>query len=271
MKKLSILLIAAILLCGCNFGTPADSENISGTSPAPETTTAASSETTRAEAASVTEETKPAEETDSSVEDDQESLEEFILEAAQHENKYGSNSEYTVIPLIYEDLDSDGKNELIAVYGRTYELSDEKNHTSGDLWFANEKKAVKLNYKTLYDIFLDEAENNINDFIEIKNIDGHSIAFVKEKSVGYAGDDYHYTYLYDISGGSIKELDISGKFGRFTDLGKKAGLENFSAIKFDRDITQFYTGGTTWKNYWFYFENGEFKEYTGEKITKADL
>lgn len=255
MKKFIILLSAALILCGCaKENMPADTETSSAvTETTSENTTVPVLETASAEITEITETIN--------TNDDKDSLQEFILEAAKYENKDDLQS-YTVVPLMYDDLDGDGKNELIAVFGREYTDSDNKKRVSGELWFASENTAAKFaSVKYFYGIDIE----NLSDIFEIKNIDGHSVIFIKKVS-DYR--EYYYSYLYEIRGGNIRELDMSGKFGEITDLGGG----NFSAVKYDRDRTSDNSDTyLTQKNYWFYFENGEFKEYIGEKITKADL
>lgn len=111
-----------------------------------------------------------------------------------------------------------------------------------------------------------DIDMNSPDRLEIKDIDGHLIAFVKQQYPGYEGSDCQYSYLYELGNANARQLEVSGRFGSFTDLG--GGV--FSAVKFDRDKSPD-DFSLTWKNYWFYFEDGEFREYTGEKITKADF
>ncbi|MDE5860322.1 MAG: hypothetical protein K2H23_08095, partial [Oscillospiraceae bacterium] len=157
-------------------------------------------------------------------------------------------------------------NELIATYGRYIDLSaidggtffDGDRH--GDIWFASGNSAVRLTdrYINLIDtqkigeVLYTEKVNDCTLLVYINMVDTTS----KVEEVR----------LFEISGSSLRELEISGKFTGLS--GGENGVFTVIAEAYD-----YYSmgDGYTEKPYWFYFENGEFKEYTGENITKADF
>lgn len=107
-----------------------------------------------------------------------------------------------------------------------------------DWWYTNGKNTQKLKHSG-YDLSIIEAE-------------GQKIA-----ALGSA--------MYIFKDSNVEELDISGHFFRI----EKTGDNLFEAIApaDDGDLM----GEHTEKIYWLYFENGQFKEYVGKKITKSDF
>lgn len=142
---------------------------------------------------------------------------------------------------IFDDLDGDGSLELIA-------FCDKKSY-NGDWWYTNGKKtSVIMEYGATYDAsVIDTGVQKTLMLIEDHNI-------VKR------------AYLYSFKDGEVKELEASGQFGGI----EKIGDNIFEVVAYAHDES-FGSSERTEKKYWLYFEDGQFKEYVGEKITKADF
>ncbi len=196
--------------------------------------------------------------------DGQSKLEKVIFETVNADENYNGSKYDNVYPLLFGDLDGDGENELIALYGRSWE-SDGTIYLSGnngDIWFASGDTAVQLfdrEYLSGIDV------NRIDEVIGTENIGGRTILRIDKINQSYE-DESDGVYFFEISESSPRELDISGKFIEVTDIGN--GVFTAKAEAYDK----YGAGeGYTHKLYWLYFENGEFKEYVGEKITEADF
>lgn len=129
-KKLCAVLTVLMLLCGCEKGADTfQGENF------PDESSYAGSEVNESSAAGETS-------SDQKAADNRVVLEALIMEASDKPDNYAVRNS------MYGDLDNDGKDELLAVYG-----SDESNIANitqstfisyGELWFADDDGAVLL-------------------------------------------------------------------------------------------------------------------------------
>lgn len=132
---------------------------------------------------------------------------------------------------VFDDLDGDGSLELIALCGYNW-------------WYTNGKKTSKL-----VDCWGD-----------------YTISIIDAGQQKIAALTVSRSRLYIFKDGEVSELDISRRFGSI----EKTGDNIFEVIAYAYDESFGYTDRTE-KIYWLYFEDGQFKEYVGEKITKADF
>lgn len=147
----------------------------------------------------------------------------------------GEDSTFDITDELFKDFDGDGRYELIA-------------ECRGRYWYTDGKKTEIL----------------LNPFFNMKL----GLIFADEQNViKISTSNERYTYLYIIKNGEITELEASGKFGSIT----ADGNGGFTAVSHDYDSCINENRDHTWKPYWLYFEDGDFKEYVGEKISKADF
>ncbi|MDE5859867.1 MAG: hypothetical protein K2H23_05720, partial [Oscillospiraceae bacterium] len=147
----------------------------------------------------------------------------------------GEDRTFDITDELFGDFDGDGRYELIA-------------ECKGYYWYTDGKKT---------EIIRDEFFNMQLGGIEVG---GQTV-------IKMTTENEWYTYLYTMKNGELTELEASGKFGEITDSGNSV----FTAVSHNCDNCINKNREHTWKPYWLYFENGEFKEYVGEKITKADF
>ncbi|MCH5350224.1 MAG: hypothetical protein J1E40_12925 [Oscillospiraceae bacterium] len=231
-KRTLAILIFSLLLCGCNFGE--GNNEVTGTTAAETYADTTASETSATEAAEVTSATTVTEavpEIDEAVLEEQRPALEELLLAYISE---GENGDPEIRSEVLVPLDEDGKAGLVA-------------ECRGSFWFT--------------------------DGTSVKKLRDHSFGLEPDREwiggrviVKLSTENKRYSYLYDVSGGDVHELSASGKIGEITGIGNGV----YTAVCHDYDKGPD-TVEHTWKDYWFYFENGELKEYTGEKITKADF
>lgn len=242
---IAVLLLSA-LLCGCS--AEHSGQNVSETSALTENTslqTAISDETPSetsvwTETASQTdisaENSETAAETTSETEPksaEQLALEEKILEAA------GLDAEL-IYPSFIGDFDGDGSDELFAVCRTDDTFGD----IFGSLWYASSDKAMQIY----------PAYEEWGGF-RTAEVGGDTLILTERL---YATDNV--TYCFRVENGSPIGIDTFNA-GSLTQTN---GAE-FTGIKSTYD---FCTDGTghTWKPYWFYYENGEFREHLGHSI-----
>lgn len=260
-KKLKYIfgaILSLMILGGCKEEMPSLGEVSSeGTTSSADTSAAVTTAVpAKAEKETETEKNSP--------NNDQASLEKVILKAGNYYKD--KNKGNAVRPLLYGDLDGDGVNELIATYGRYIDYSAIDDGTFfdgdkyGDIWFASGNSAVRLtdryinliDTQKIGDVLYTEKVNGCTILVYINMI--HTTSKVEE------------VRLFEISESSLRELEISGKFTGLSEV------ENGVYTVISEAYDYYGTGdGYTEKPYWFYFENGEFKEYVGKNITKADF
>lgn len=245
-KHLTTVLLLSALLCGCSAEN--SEQNASETSPLTENTslqTAISDETTDetsvlAEAATGTDisakNPEAAAETTSEAEPrsaEQLALEEKILEAA------GLDAEL-IYPSFIGDFDGDGADELFAVCRTDDTFGD----IFGSLWYASSDKAMQI-YPAL------------EEWGEFRTAEVGGDTLILTERLYATGN---VTYCFRVENGSPIGIDTFNA-GSLTQTN---GAE-FTGIKSTYD---FCTDGTghTWKPYWFYYENGEFREHLGHSI-----
>lgn len=245
-KHLTVVLLLSALLCGCS--AEHSGQNVSETSALTENTslqTAISDETpdetlARTETASETdisaEAPETAAETTSETEPrsaEQLALEEKILEAA------GLDAEL-IYPSFIGDFDGDGSDELFAVCRTDDTFGD----IFGSLWYASSDKAMQIY----------PAYEEWGGF-RTAEVGGDTLILVERLFATGS-----VTYCYRIENGSPVGLDTFN----VCSLTQTDGAD-FIGLKQTYD---FCTDGTghTWKPYWFYYENGEFREHLGHSI-----
>lgn len=240
-KLLTAILLLSALLCGCSAEN--SGQNVSETSPLTENTslqavtsdeapaettvqTVISDETTDETTAETTPETEPKS-------TEQLALEEKILEAA------GLDAEL-IYPSFIGDFDGDGSDELFAVCRTDDTFSD----IFGSLWYASADKAMQIY----------PANEEWGEF-RTAEVGGDTLILTERL---YATGNV--TYCFRVENGSPIGIDTFNA-GSLTQTN---GAE-FTGIKSTYD---FCTDGTghTWKPYWFYYENGEFREHLGHSI-----
>lgn len=238
---IAVLLLSA-LLCGCSAKN--SGQNVSETSALTENTslqTAISDETPSetsvwTETASQTdisaENSETAAETTSETEP--KSAEQLALEALIDE-RAGGKEAAEICFSIFDDFDGDGTDELFAVYGKD---------RFGTLWYANANEA--------WNIY--PANEEWGEF-RTAEVGGDTLILTERL---YATGNV--TYCFRVENGSPIGIDTFNA-GSLTQTN---GAE-FTGIKSTYD---FCTDGTghTWKPYWFYYENGEFREHLGHSI-----
>ena len=238
---IAVLLLSA-LLCGCS--AEHSGQNVSETSPSTENTslqTAISDETpsetsvwteTASETDISAENSEAAAETTSETEP--KSAEQLALEALIDE-RAGGKEAAEICFSIFDDFDGDGTDELFAVYGKD---------RFGTLWYANANEA--------WNIY--PANEEWGEF-RTAEVGGDTLILTERL---YATDNV--TYCFRVENGSPIGIDTFNA-GSLTQTN---GAE-FTGIKSTYD---FCTDGTghTWKPYWFYYENGEFREHLGHSI-----
>ncbi len=237
-KHLTTVLLLSALLCGCSAEN--SGQSVSETSALSESTslqTVTSDETTDETSAR----TETASETDISAENsetepksaEQLALEEKILEAA------GLDAEL-IYPSFIGDFDGDGSDELFAVCRTDDTFGD----IFGSLWYASSDKAMQIY----------PAYEEWGGF-RTAEVGGDTLILTERL---YATGNV--TYCFRVENGSPIGIDTFNA-GSLTQTN---GAE-FTGIKSTYD---FCTDGTghTWKPYWFYYENGEFREHLGNSI-----
>lgn len=238
---IAVLLISA-LLCGCSAEN--SEQNVSETSALTENTSlqAVTSDETPTETSVWTEtalqtdiSAKISETTaETTPETEQKSAEQLALEALIDE-RAGGKEAAEICFSIFDDFDGDGTDELFAVYGKD---------GFGTLWYANTNGA--------WDIY--PAQTEWGEF-RTAEVSGDTLILTERL---YATGNV--TYCFRVENGSPIGIDTFNA-GSLTQTN---GAE-FTGIKSTYD---FCTDGTghTWKPYWFYYENGEFREHLGHSI-----
>lgn len=152
--------------------------------------------------------------------------------------KQAAGDDEAIETALFGDFDGNGSEELAACCG-------------SDWWYTNGKKTYILKkYSSNYTAsMLDTGEQKV-----VMLIDGHTGKFVR------------HAYLFAFKDGEITELDASGQFGGI----EKIGDNIFEVVAYAHDES-FGSNERTEKTYHLYFEDGQFKDFVGEKITKADF
>lgn len=238
---IAVLLLLA-LLCGCSAEN--SWQNVSETSALTENTslqTVTSDETPTetsvwTETALQTDISAKISETtaETTSETEPRSTEQLSLEALIDE-RAGGKEAAEICFSIFDDFDGDGTDELFAVYGKD---------RFGTLWYANANEA--------WNIY--PANEEWGEF-RTAEVGGDTLILTERL---YATDNV--TYCFRVENGSPIGIDTFNA-GSLTQTN---GAE-FTGIKSTYD---FCTDGTghTWKPYWFYYENGEFREHLGHSI-----
>lgn len=158
-----------------------------------------------------------------------------LMRLVQTAASEGEERTFDITDELFGDFDGDGRYELIA-------------GCAGYYWYTDGKKT---------EILKDEFWGMNLDKIDVG---GQTV-------ITMSVENGKHTYLYIMKNGEFAELEASGKFGAVTK--GKNGV--FTAVSHDYDNCVGIDRKHTWKPYWLYFEDGEFKEYVGERITKADF
>ena len=235
-KRTLAAIIFSLLLCGCNFGQ--GNNEVTGTTAAetsPETAVSETSDTS--ETAEATEVTSDTAVTEAVIEIDDAALEkqrkslEDLIRITASE---GREKIFDIQEGVLVPLDQEGTAGLVA-------------ECMGKYWFTDGASVKELR----------KCDTGMK--LDREQLGGHVIAKIT------TGNE-RYSYRYEVSDGDIYELSGSGILGEISDMGN--GVYAAVCHGYDKgpDIIEH-----TFKNYWFYFEDGDLKEYTGEKITKADF
>ena len=223
--------VLSLLLLGGCEKNPDSSDSTSSQTDT-ETTVTSAAETSSVSVTTAAETTK-AEEKTTAVNPDVEKT--VLMRLVQNAASEGEDRTFDITDELFGDFDGDGRYELIA-------------KCKGYYWYTDGKKT---------EILQDEFFN-----MSLGRIEAGEQTVIKMST-----QNERYTYLYVMKNGELTELEASGKFGEITSDGNGV----FTAVSHGYDNCINENREHTWKPYWLYFENGEFKEYVGEKITKADF
>ncbi|MBD5140973.1 MAG: hypothetical protein HDT25_06125 [Ruminococcus sp.] len=237
-KKLKYIfgaILSLLVLGGCKEEMPSLGEASTAETTSETVTETSSAVTTAVPAKAETETSTAASEKSENNRAEEKSA---LMRLVQNAASEGEDRTFDIFNNLFRDFDGDGRYELIAECGGYYWYTDgEKTETLMDSLFFDMKLGLML-------------------------ADGQNI-------ITLSTSDNQYTYLYTVKNGELTELEASGKFGSITGSGKGDGV--FTAVSHDYDNCINENREHTWKPYWLYFEDGEFKEYVGKKISKADF
>ncbi len=191
-------------------------------------------------------------ETDEPIE---QSSEQQRLEKMVADNGTDSSADAEVIPLYFGDLDSDGIEELLAVYGGIDRYTDSNSrYYWGEVWFASDNDAFRLDCNRTGEYF---------GFELLNNADGVFFNFEDMYTTGSV------TNWWVINNSCADPVAIDG-FAQmnlhYTDDGEL--IANHSTYDFSSDNT-----GHTWKTYWYYYsaEDSRFIQYDAVDITEKQF
>lgn len=236
-KLLTAILLLSALLCGCSAEN--SGQNVSEASALTENTSLQTVTSDEAPAETtvqtvISDETTDETTAETTPETEPKSTEQLSLEALIDE-RAGGKEAAEICFSIFDDFDGDGTDELFAVYGKD---------RFGTLWYANANEA--------WNIY--PANEEWGEF-RTAEVGGDTLILTERL---YATGNV--TYCFRVENGSPIGIDTFNA-GSLT---QTDGAE-FTGIKSTYD---FCTDGTghTWKPYWFYYENGEFREHLGHSI-----
>lgn len=260
-KKLKYIfgaILSLSVLSGCD-NKPADSDVPETASAAHETSVTSAAETeesvTSEENVSETEtatDTETVTETvtaERKISDEQAALEKLIA------NTSGAREEYTVHGSIFGDFDGDGRNELVALYGK---LADSEGcfpqAPVNELWFASGDKAALL--------------GEAGDWIipEIVTSCGKALirAEARESHYFLIKDSAAEKYTAVPSGNWVRP---DGEYGDFTAYHHTDDWQ----LEYPSDGGEGVWFGSVNRRYWYYSVNGECREYSGREIAEDEL
>ncbi len=180
--------------------------------------------------------------------DEQQRLEQLIAK----NGTVDSDRSPEVIPLFFGDLDSDGTQELLAVYGGLERFSDSSSRYHwGEVWFASSDEAVRLD------------KDRTGDYAGIELINNADGVFLKFEDMYMTGTS---TNWWKLNNSDIVSMEIDGFAQmnlRYTDSGEL--IANHSTY----DMSSMNIGHT-WKIYWYYYSaaEGKFIQYDAKDISE---
>ncbi len=148
----------------------------------------------------------------------------------------------------YEDYDGDGISEAFAFVGKAG-----AEYLEGVMWFANENYAMEL------------AESGKWTHPEMVTVSDTTFMFAENYDTGL-------TYIFGVEGSKASQPAISGVFSNLEHIGGNDFTADFVSYDHFEDDELAQKEEPTTKKYWFYIENGEFKEYgADDSLKRADL
>lgn len=179
---------------------------------------------------------------DLSVEEEMRSAEDGVRDSI--ESQAGGN----IIWFRYEDFDGNGGDEAFAFVGTASSA-----YYEGTMWFANSDYSVELTESSKWDV---------PSFV---SAGGGSFMLLNEHETGV-------TYVFGIDDGKVFESPVSGKFTNLKSDGGNDFTAEFTSYDYYIDEEKSQGEEPTTKIYWFYVENGEFREYGADTgLHRADL
>lgn len=158
---------------------------------------------------------------------------------------------YNIVFYDYNDYDGNGHCEMFALVG---EKDADSQNIYGELWYIDRRGTKKIEYdKRIY--WTNPASYRIMGqcFLTLEQ-------FYETGSV---------TYLWSVRNGEPYQPNISGRANGF-------GVNEYDEIeltfsRYDGGEVDNMMVGHTWKNYYFYYDGENFKEYGGRNITREEL
>lgn len=160
----------------------------------------------------------------------------------------------SVEDIVIDDFDNDGKREaFVFTASSSYNEVREMNEYNGEVWFINKDKVERLTE--------DKKIIAYKNFINVIDIGNNKIIKV---------DSHHPTasvsYIWEMKNGSANII-LDGKL--FLNVDENNSVYTQSSA-YDRDYSDGMWTGHTWKNYYFYIDNG-IKEYGALEIGLKDF
>lgn len=261
LKYIFAVLLSLAVLGGCreempSLGTASSEETSESTGASADVTTAVpATEKTETETSSQTEVSETVSEVDK-ISEEQAALEKLIADTA------GNTEGYSVHSLLFEDIDGDGVNELVAVFGEHKDVvlatGGTINGSIGEVWFASGNKAYKLAGSQLW------GKPYVRVSME------RTILNLPNVYVSAIGGSDEYTYSFRIKNSEAKEIKNADPHGLWID----GAYGDFTTSQMAMDGGMFeghFSMGRTWKIYWCYYLDDKISEYYGKEITEEEF